>query len=120
MAQRRQQPQEEAWYLCSQLVSLEGQERDGLECVVLLEEIHTDRARLAVDQPCPIGECFRITTEGIEIRAVATICMRRETNYLIELRFLDGYRWSPEEWRPQHLFLPRPRSAKAEGAAPSA
>ena len=115
----RRRPDQEHWWLCSHLVRLESAEPVGPAGTVLLEEISANGMRIAVEDPCSPGQYLRIQAEGFDERAEAIACCRRETDYLVELRFVDGFRWSPSSWQPQHLYRPGTRKAKARGASPN-
>ncbi len=110
---------QEHWWLCSHLVRLESAEPAGPSETVVLEEIGAGGMRIAVEDPCPPGRHLRIKAEGFDERAEVIACCRRETDYLLELRFEDGFRWSPSSWQPQHLYRPGTRRARARGASPN-
>jgi hypothetical protein len=86
---------------------------------VVLEEISAERAVLAVERPYPPGLKLEIRAEGLAAPAAVVACRRRETDYWLELRFVAGFQWNAERWRPDHLYLP-PSRQRSRGAAASA
>ena len=101
--------------LCSHLVRCSFPDSDDRPQVVVLEEIATEGAVLAVETPYPIGLGVALATEGFEVRATIAECQARETDFYIHVRFVDGYRWSPSDWEPDHFYVPARTAAK--GAA---
>ena len=101
--------------LCSHLVRCSFPDSDDRPQVVVLEEIGTEGAGLAVETPYPIGLGVALATEGFEVRATITECQARETDFYIHVRFAHGYRWSPNDWEPDHFYVPARTAAK--GAA---
>ena len=73
--------------------------------------------RVAVENRCAQGQSLDVQTDGFEQNTVVAACSQRETDYLVELRFSDGFRWTPEVWTPQHLYLPEAPKSKAKRAA---
>ena len=44
-------------------------------------------------------------------------CRARENDFLLELKFEEGCRWSPDVWKPDHLYSPSKQRLKAKRAA---
>ena len=89
--------------LCSHLVRFSFPDSDHHPQVVVLEEIGTEGAGLAVETPYPIGLRVAFTTEGFEVHATIVECQARETDFHIQVRFVGSYRWSPSDWEPDHF-----------------
>jgi hypothetical protein len=106
----------EPW-LCSHLVRLFLDDEPRTSEIVQLEEISADGVGVAVESVYPKGLRLTIGASGFEARIVVASCQPRETGFRLEARFSDGFRWSPEIWRPDHLFRPPSLSPKAKGAA---
>lgn len=102
-----------ARWLCSQLVRLDllG-DRLSSECG-LLEEIAATGAWVAVEAAHAAGERVDLSAGDFRVSAEVVGCRARENDQLLELRFLFGVVWSPEVWRPDHLYLPPPGPAQA-------
>ena len=101
--------------LCSHFVRLSFPDGDLRPQKVSLEEIGVEGAGLAVETPYPIGLRVALTTEGFAVQATIVACRARETDFYIQVRFAEGYRWSPSDWQPDHFYAPARKSAK--GAA---
>ena len=101
--------------LCSHLVRLSFPDGDLCPQMVSLEEIGVEGAGLAVETPYPIGLGVALTTGGLAVQATIVDCQARETDFYIQVRFAEGYRWSPSDWEPDHFYVPARKSAK--GAA---
>jgi len=106
-ARRRQR------WLCSHLVRLEFANPVFGAQMGLLEEIDGQGAAIAVDNPYPTGLKLTLAAEEYEIPAEIAERVPRETDFLLELRFLEGRQWAPVLWKPKHLFLPRRAKTKA-------
>ena len=104
--------------LCSQLVRFSFPHTDHHPQVVVLEEIGAEGAGLAVETSYPIGLRVALTTEGFEVQATIVECQARETDFYIEVRFAQGYRWSPSDWEPDHFYVPARKSAKGAAGEP--
>ena len=103
--------------MCSHLVRLVFLGEPQLSETALLEEIGADRALVAVDTAYPADSVVNITADGLEIRSRVAACRARENDFCLDLRFDEDIRWSPELWRPDHLYLPGSVSPKKRKAA---
>ena len=101
--------------LCSHLVRLNFPDGDLLPQTVSLEEIRVESAGLAVETPYPIGLGVALTAEGFAVQATIVDCRSRETDFYVQVRFAEGYRWNASDWEPDHFYAPARKSAK--GAA---
>ncbi len=106
---------EERW-LCSHLVQLFLDDEPKAGETVLLEDISADGAGLAVEAHYPKGLRLTIGASGFQARVVVADCQRRETDFRLETRFRDDFRWTPSIWKPDHLFRPPVAPLKAKGA----
>jgi hypothetical protein len=109
---------QERW-LCSHLVQLFLDDEPKAGETVLLEDISAEGAGLAVESPYPKGLRLTIGAGEFEARVVVAECQRRETDFRLETRFRDGFRWTPSVWKPDHLFRPPIPPLKAKGATGS-
>lgn len=105
------------WWLCSHLVRIEREESTGPAETAVLEEIRDEGARVAVEDPYGLGRHLRVEADGFAQKTVVVACSRRETDYLMELEFTDEFRWTPDAWAPQHLYLPEVGKSKAKRAS---
>ncbi len=106
-------------WMCSHLVRLVFLGEPQLSETALLEEIDADRALLAVNTAYPADSVVTITADSLELRSRVAECRARENDFYLDLRFDEDIRWSPELWRPDHLYLPgsvSPKKRKAAGA----
>jgi hypothetical protein len=108
------------WWLCSHLVRVILEEPAGSAETGVLEEIREDAMRVAVENRFAQGQSLDVQADGFERNALVAACSQRETDYLVELRFTDGFRWTPEVWTPEHLYLPEARKSKAKRASSGA
>lgn len=102
--------------MCSHLVRLVFLGEPQLSETALLEEIGADRALVAVDTAYPAGSVVDVTADGFEIRSRVAACRARDNDFCLDLRFDEGIRWSPELWRPDHLYLPASVATKKRKA----
>ena len=104
-------------FLCSQLVRLRPKDRGHPTETVLLEEITPRGVVLSSVRNYPSGERLVMTAEGIEAELTVVACEGRESGFALKGTFGRGYRWSPEEWTPAHLFklkdAPKAKAARA-------
>lgn len=71
-----------------------------------MEEISETHARFACEAAWARGARLAVESDGVGFAAEVVRVERRETDLLVEVRFLDGYRWSVAEWAPNHLAGP--------------
>ncbi len=109
---------QECW-LCSHLVRLFLDHEPKAGETVLLEDISAEGAGLAVESHYPKGLRLTIGASGFQARVVVVECQRRETDFRLDTRFTDGFRWMPSVWKPDHLFRPPIPPRKVKGAAGS-
>jgi PilZ domain len=100
-AERRRSPR----HLCSHLVEIScaGQTSTGL-----LEDLSPEGAGIAVEFQAARDEMIELTAQGLHATGRVRYCNQRETDFRLGLEFTGGYRWSAEDWQPDHLFLPPP------------
>lgn len=104
-------------FLCSQLVWLRPKDCGDPPETVLLEEITPCGVVLSGVRNYRPGEQFIMAADGIEAEVTVVNCEGRENGFVLEGTFGEGYRWSPEEWTPAHLFeLKDASKAKAAGS----
>jgi hypothetical protein len=105
-------------FLCSQLVQLRPKDRGHPPETVLLEEITPRGVVLSGVRNYRPGEQFILAADGIEAEVTVVNCEGRESGFVLKGTFGEGYRWSPEEWTPAHLFeLKDAPKSKAAGAS---
>ena len=102
--------------MCSHLVRLVFLGESQLSEMALLEEIAPDRAWVAVETAYPPESAVTISADGFEIRSRVVECRARENDFCLELRFDKGSSWSPELWRPDHLYRPASASTNKKRA----
>ena len=105
-------------FLCSQLVRLRPKDRSHPPETVLLEEIGPSSVVLSAARTYRPGERLVMSAEGIEAEVSVVGCQSRESGFVLQGTFGEGYRWSPEAWTPAHLFeLKDAPKSKAAGAS---
>src|SRR5688572_9813094 len=98
--ERRRSPR----YLCSHLVVvLADSPLSGL-----LEDLSREGAGIALETPLPVGAEVKLLAGDLRARAQVRYSLARENDFRIGVEFLDGVRWRPDQWQPDHLFLPPP------------
>lgn len=86
----------------------------------LLEEITTTTAAISVDDPFEQGAVVSVLDLPVAISAEVVDFIVREADFLVRLRFLDDYRWSPLEWLPSHAYeMKQAAKSAAAGQADS-
>jgi hypothetical protein len=71
----------------------------------LLEDLSREGAGVASETPLAPGTEVELATPGLRGRARVCYCIRREDDYRLGLEFLNGLRWEPDQWQPDHLLL---------------
>ncbi len=99
LIERRKSPR----YLCSHIIEIwHGRETTA----ALLEDLSTEGAAIAFEAPLDQDELVVLVAPGLRASARVRYCTRRENDYRLGLEFTSGSRWQPQQWRPDHLFLP--------------
>jgi O-methyltransferase/methyltransferase family protein/PilZ domain-containing protein len=98
--ERRRSPR----YLCSHLVVV----LTDVSLPGLLEDLSREGAGIALEAPLPIGAEVELLAGDLRTGAQVRYCLARETDFRIGVEFLNGVRWQPDQWQPDHLFLPPP------------
>lgn len=99
----------EGRFMCSELVTVHwvnefGHER---EATGTLEEIWASGAQLQL--PCPVraGTRLLIRATKAELTGAVRACTADFIGHFIEIDFENNYRWSREQYEPEHLFDPQ-------------
>jgi hypothetical protein len=100
--------------LCSHLVrlSVEGSGRDPEWGN--LEEIDAFGGVVGAQQAWPTQMEIRIEAEGFQAPAYVRSCRARESDFELAVEFTEGFRWSVEDWRPDHAYEAPARARAAE------
>jgi hypothetical protein len=51
--------------------------------------------------------------EDRELTAVVQYCIYRDESYFVGVEFKESSRWSPDQFRPQHMLDPRELTKKS-------
>jgi hypothetical protein len=70
----------------------------------LLEDLSREGAGLALEAPLVPGTEVELVSSGLRGRGRVCYCIRREDDYRLGLEFLNGLRWQPDQWQPDHLL----------------
>src|SRR5271165_807128 len=105
MLDRRVEPR----MLCADLVDVKWKDQTGRtrRGVANLEDISLSGACLQVDRPVSLGADIHISYPNGELIGVVKYCVFREIGYFLGVEFLDGNRWTQQQFRPQHMLDPR-------------
>lgn len=95
--------------LCADLVDLRWKDPSGANrrVVANLEDISLSGACLQVERPVPLGVRIRIAYPKGNLAGTVQYCIFRETGYFLGVQFDADCRWSPYQYRPQHMLDPR-------------
>ena len=95
--------------LCADLVDVQWKDKNGRtrRAIANLEDISLSGACLQVDVPIPIETTLRISYPKGELQGRVCYCVFREIGYFLGIEFEPGFRWSMQQFRPQHLLDPR-------------
>ena len=101
--ERRRSPR----YLCSHIVAVSFGQREQTE-EALLEDLCAEGAGLALETPILAGDEVEVAVGNLWVGARVLYCSPRQNGFRLGLEFAGEWRWRPESWRPDHLFLPSP------------
>jgi hypothetical protein len=96
----------EQQYLCSELVQVQPPDK-SFSAMANLEEIHRSGATILSESALPAGLELEIVCGGGFLDGVVRECNRNEIGYLVSIDFSASCRWSPDMFRPAHMFDPR-------------
>ena len=92
--------------LCAELLRLEWAEVSGWQktTTVLLEDISSQGACVQMEVPVSLGAQVELFYGSTMIPATVSYCEYREIGYYTGLAFEEGFRWSEQNFQPQHLL----------------
>ena len=107
MQERRRSPR----YWCSQMVEMSCRTEEDVvvTTTVLLEDVSREGAAVSVEAPIAAGKMVELRAPGFQAHARVRFCRPRENDFHLGLEFPSGVEWQPDQWQPEHLFLPSPR-----------
>jgi hypothetical protein len=110
MIERRYEPR----MLCADLVNIDWVDDCGpaRHTVANLEDISVSGACIQVEGPIPLRASLRIACGRGELCGVVRYCVFREIGYFIGVEFAPDSKWSPQQFKPQHLLDPRRLSTR--------
>ena len=82
----------------------------------MLEQISETGGAVASDVAFQSGTTLTLDSGTLIAPAEVVTSRRRESDYLTEFRFIDGFRWSPTRWKPDHLCSVAGRKSGARSA----
>ncbi len=100
--------------LCADLVKIQWKPECGpaRSDWAILEDISPSGACLESEQPIPPDTVVSLEFTGDRCQARIKYCKFDRINYLLGVRFEQGYRWSRRKFKPDHLIQFRLRSVK--------
>lgn len=95
--------------LCADLVDVQWRDKAGRvkKGVANLEDISLSGACLQTEHPIPLECMVKIRYPKGELEGKVKHCVFKEIGYFIGIEFDAGYRWSQNDYKPQHLLDPR-------------
>ena len=98
--------EEEDRELCADLIKVQWQPESGpvRSEWAILEDISSSGACLGCEQPIPPDTVVFLQFPGDKCQARVRYCNFDRTNYLIGVKFEQGYRWSRRKFKPDHLI----------------
>ena len=105
--------------LCADLIDVQWRERTGRvrRAVANLEDISLSGACLQVDAPIPLQTGVLLSFPKGEMQGRVCYCVYRDIGYFVGIQFDAGFRWSLQQFRPQHLLDPRRLVSRAVNRA---
>jgi len=105
MLDRRAEPR----LLCADVVEIEWTDKNGQtrHCTANLEDISQSGLGLQVEHPVSLLTTVHISHERGELVGKVKSCVSRHSGYLLGVEFEQGFRWSPDIFRPRRLLNPR-------------
>ena len=70
----------------------------------LLEDISRSGACLQLESPLPLGAELEVSCSRCRLAGRVRYCVYREIGYFVGVEFDSDCRWSPSNFRPQHLL----------------
>jgi hypothetical protein len=100
--------------LCSDLIHLQWRKGKGWTrpANAILEEISPASACVHSEVPVPANSVVRIRRGDKTIEGTVVNCAFDSIGYFAEIEFNAGFEWSPELFRPEHLFDPQTLAEK--------
>lgn len=98
--------------LCADLVRVRWEPESGpaQDEWAVLDDISSSGACLEIEQSIKPGTLLSLEFPGDRCQATVKYCKSVLTNYLIGVKFEQGYRWSRRRFKPEHLIQFRLRS----------
>jgi len=95
--------------LCADVVEIEWTDNSGhsRHCAANLEDISQSGLGLQVEHPVSLLTTIHISHEKGELVGRVKSCILSHAGYLLGVEFEQGFRWSPDIFRPRRLLNPR-------------
>ncbi len=108
----------EARLLCSQLVTLVLEGRDGSaeSHEANLDDISSRGACVETERPVAVGVAALLIASGRSFPGTIRHCTFRETGYFVGIEFETAVRWSSDDFEPEHLLDPQALKERVEKA----
>lgn len=97
-------------YLCSHLVTLRS---DGKSCTANLEEIQADGAVMETDFVMNPGTAVELDCGTVSLAGKITKAEEHGFGCRVTVEFSPSNTWSPELFRPEHMYDPEVLVRKA-------
>jgi hypothetical protein len=103
---RMRERRSEVRLMCADMIQVRWKFASGKvrRATALLEDISASGACLHMETPVPRGSEIRWNAPGREFQGLVRYCVYREIGYFVGIAFRAGTKWSPQAYRPEHLF----------------
>ena len=93
--------------MCSELVEISFHDQRGNLVLEkgLLEDLSKDGFCISLSIPITVGLKMEFRCDGLVGIASVRYCNLGDYGYLVGAKFVDGYGWDKQRWRPKHLIL---------------
>ncbi len=100
--------------MCAELVELDWKDKGSRRhrCVGNLEDISLAGACVQLERAVPVGTNMALHYGGGALHGAVQYCIYRDQSYFVGVEFKESSRWSPEQFRPEHMLDPRELTAR--------
>ncbi len=95
--------------MCADMVEVRWRDRAGVErgATAILEDISASGACLQLETPIPLGVEVQWDAPKQRFQGYVRYCVYREIGYFAGVEFDASFRWSKDDFQPDHLLDPQ-------------